>query len=302
MTDSHQQQTPPAWYPDPDPSNPGGQRWWDGVRWAEPPRPAVPTAQPLYDGGPDARPAAAPQPGSAQPGPTHSGSTQPGSTQSGQAQSAAGQPGAFSAGYGQPGYGQPGYGQAGYGPGYPQVAAQQGAVGYPPVAPGTSALTWSVWLVVGLQLLSVIGYLFLDFSSYVRAVLVLSASGSAPEGPDVSRFTSALSGFVVGVLLLDVLALVIYGLTVMFAYFDWRELQRRGFAHPFHWAWTFLGPIVYVIGRTVVARRRGGRDVMWPIWALVAVTVIAIVLVVIKVVTILSAVSSTIGGYVPGVS
>lgn len=263
MTDPHQQQTPPAWYPDPDPNNPGGQRWWDGTRWTEHSRPAGPVAQPLYDARQNAQ-----QQTQAQPG------------------------------HGQPGYGQPAYAQ----PGYTQPAAQQAPAVFPPVTPGTSALTWSVWLVVGLPLLPAIGYMFLDFSSYMRAVFALSASGSSPSGPDLSHFSSALSGFVVGVLLMDLLALVIYGLTVMFAYFDWRELQRRGFARPFHWAWAFLAPMVYVIGRTVVAHRRGARDAMWPIWGLVAVTVIGIVLIVVKVVIVLNAVASTVGTYVPGMS
>ena len=50
-----------------------------------------------------------------------------------------------------------------------------------------------------------------------------------------------------------------YGLGVWFAALDARELARRGFDQPFHWAWAFLSNVVYVIGRHVVVRRRGGR-------------------------------------------
>ena len=92
MTDPHQQQTPPAWYPDPDPSNPGGQRWWDGTRWTEHSRPAVP-------------PAGQPQAGYGQPGYGQQGYGQPGYTQQG---------------YPQPGYVQPSYAQAPVE--YPKVA------------------------------------------------------------------------------------------------------------------------------------------------------------------------------------
>ncbi|KTR73670.1 hypothetical protein NS234_19740, partial [Microbacterium oxydans] len=38
-----------------------------------------------------------------------------------------------------------------------------------------------------------------------------------------------------------------------------RGLAARGFVRPFPWAWTFLSSLVYVIGRHVVIRRRGGR-------------------------------------------
>lgn len=49
-----------------------------------------------------------------------------------------------------------------------------------------------------------------------------------------------------------------YLLVVILAIFDSRELARRGVEKPFHWAYAFLG-IVYIIGRTVVVRRRTGR-------------------------------------------
>ena len=281
MTDPNQHQTPPAWYPDPDPNNPGGQRWWDGARWTEHSRPAVPAPQPLYDAGQDARPPAAQHPTSTQPG--YARPSQP----------------AYPPSATQPTYAPtpaPAYASGGYAGATPDAAA------FPPVKPGTSGHTWAIWLVVGLPLLIAIAYMFVDFTAYFRAIISLSASGSNPGSGDVSRFSSALSGFVIEVLLIDVLGLVIYGLSVMVAYFDWRELQRRGFVRPFHWAWTFLSQPVYVIGRTVVARRRGGTDTMWPIWGMIAVFVIIIVLVVIKVVMVFNVIYSTVGTYGPGVS
>lgn len=290
MTDPNQHQTPPAWYPDPDPNNPGGQRWWDGSRWTEHSRPAVPAPQPLYDAGQDASTPAAQHPASVQVG--YGQPAQPATAQHAPAQSPY-PPSAAQAGHVPTP--APAYAPGGYA-GAPAQAAFQ------PVRPGTSALTWAIWLVVGLPLLTAIAFMFADFTSYFRAVIALSASGSTPDNADVARFTSAMSGFFVGILLIDALGFVIYGLSVMFAYFDWRELQRRGFVRPFHWAWTFLSQPVYVIGRTVVARRRGGSDVMWPIWGLIAVFVIAIVLVVIKVVMMFNVIYSTVGTYAPGMS
>jgi len=55
-----------------------------------------------------------------------------------------------------------------------------------------------------------------------------------------------------------ILRVVGYAIVVVLAAFDHRELTRRGVERPFHWAFAFLG-IVYMIGRTVVVKRRTGR-------------------------------------------
>ena len=70
---------------------------------------------------------------------------------------------------------------------------------------------------------------------------------------------------------------LIYALTVLFAYLDWRQLRGRGFDRPFHWAWGFLvPPWVYVIGRSVVVRRQSGRGLA-PLWVLIAVEVVVLI-------------------------
>ena len=51
-----------------------------------------------------------------------------------------------------------------------------------------------------------------------------------------------------------------------------RELAARGFVRPFPWAWTFLSSLVYVIGRHVVIRRRGGR-ILAPLVVTIAIQV-----------------------------
>lgn len=243
-----QNTTPPAWYPDPDPANPGGERWWDGTRWSEHSRPA-PTPAPEYHLPP--QPAAAPS-----------------------------------------------YGQ--YQAAAPAPSPYPIAPGFPPVPAGTSALTWSIWLYVGLPLLSAIAAMFIDFSSYLRAVLSISASGSTPDQANIAPFVPSVSAFIAEAAAVQLLGLVIYVLCVLFAYFDHRELARRGFARPFHWAWAFfeivspLG-IVYVIGRTVVAHRRGGRHALWPIWGLIAVVVVSTVLILVKFSLVFASVGDLIG-------
>ena len=180
------------------------------------------------------------------------------------------------------------YGQ----PGYP------GQVVYPKVAPGTPSLTLHIWFVVGLPLLTSIALMFVDFTGYLKAVISLSDSGSLSSGGYNSQFGSAISTFGASVLIVDVLGFVVYGLSVMFAYFDYRALAQRGYARPFHWAWTFLSGIVYVIGRTVVVRRRGGSEAMWPVWGLIAVYAIGLALGIIKFVLVANAVGDALSPYI----
>jgi cytochrome bd-type quinol oxidase subunit 2 len=67
--------------------------------------------------------------------------------------------------------------------------------------------------------------------------------------------------------------IVIYGLFVVAAALDYRALSARGVPRPFHWAWTFLSALVYIIGRTVVARRRTGTGLA-PLWVTIATLVV----------------------------
>ncbi|NNC11489.1 DUF2510 domain-containing protein [Planctomonas sp. JC2975] len=276
MSDPDQPTTPPAWYPDPDPQNPGGQRWWDGARWTEHSRPAPQGGQPLYDAGtqtsgPAAQPASSPQ--QVPPVPP----------------APAGGPGTY-----PPVNQQGAYQQAGYQPVYPAQPP-----GFPRVQPGTSALTSYIWLVVALPLVTAVAFLFVDYSSYFRTVISLSQQGEVSRG-DTTQLIASMSGFIVSALAVQVLGVVIYGLSVLFAFFDSRVLARRGFVRPFHWAWTFLTGPVYVIGRTVVARRRGGANTMWPIWGLIAVYVIYFAVVIIKLATAFSAIYDSSYGLVTG--
>jgi hypothetical protein len=55
-----------------------------------------------------------------------------------------------------------------------------------------------------------------------------------------------------------------------------KELAARGVPRPFHWAFAFLGGIVYAIGRSVVVARRTGKGHA-PIWAEVGVFAFSIV-------------------------
>ncbi|MFJ5954558.1 DUF2510 domain-containing protein [Paenarthrobacter sp. NPDC092416] len=79
--------------------------------------------------------------------------------------------------------------------------------------------------------------------------------------------------------LLQISGLVIYALSVLFAYLDYQRLARSGVVRPFHWAWTFLSGTVYIIGRSVIVRKVALGRGLWPIWALIGVTVLSFIVV-----------------------
>lgn len=136
---------------------------------------------------------------------------------------------------------------------------------YPPAelkAPeGTKPYTPWIWLIVVLLILPALGYLFIDWNAIINTSLTASgAMGSFAMFSDPGYLFTALSGW------------ISYGLCALFAYFDWRELQRRGVPKPFHFAWVFLYIVPYTIGRSVVVRRRTGEGIA-PMWISIAVMV-----------------------------
>ena len=93
---------------------------------------------------------------------------------------------------------------------------------------------------------------------------------------DVQAFGAALGAPTLGVL--SILDLLIYVVAILFPVLDWRELEKRGVPRPFHWAWSLFalvigGPIVYVIGRTVVIKRRTGAGLA-PLWVFIGIGVV----------------------------
>ncbi|MBF4635349.1 DUF2510 domain-containing protein [Agreia pratensis] len=164
-------------------------------------------------------------------------------------------------------------------------AAAYAPVGAPrPVAQGTPVYTAFIWLITLLPLLSIIGVALWDTDAYMRASL---NSASDP----FAQYTDP------GYLLIQGLGFVIYGVSVLLAYFDWKTLKARGFDRPFHWAWTFIGGTVYIIGRTVVVRRRAGGGAMAPIWITIGVVVLSLIVVTVKIVAMVNVAVSYVNSY-----
>ncbi|MFC6356343.1 DUF2510 domain-containing protein [Luethyella okanaganae] len=135
----------------------------------------------------------------------------------------------------------------------------------PVVRPGTPVYNVFIWLAVFVPPLAIIPIFFWDLSGYLEASMY-------------SPTVSLLMIFDPAYLLTMVVGWLAYGLTVLFAFLDWRILRNDGYLRPFHWAWAFLYSVAYVIGRSVVVKRQAGRGSA-PIWvsiALLAATVVAV--------------------------
>jgi hypothetical protein len=168
------------------------------------------------------------------------------------------QPSAPAYGTGAPTYGQtsPTYG-AGTGAGA-AAAAPYAAQPYSPADPynvmgqkltapaGTRTGTPFIWALAALPVISLI--------STVITWLSIDDQIDAALDPDAPLFTgSDFISFAVSFL--------VAALAILFGVLDHRALVRAGVPKPFHWAWIFFALInvpVYIIGRSVIVRRRTG--------------------------------------------
>jgi hypothetical protein len=117
-----------------------------------------------------------------------------------------------------------------------------------------------IWIIVLLPLVSIALSFTVDYAALGRAVV--DSQGTASSLAIYSNPAYLLS---------SLFSYVLIAVTTLLAYFDWRRLKRTGFERPFFWVWGLLG-IVYVIGRTVVVRRRSGRGIA-PLLAYIGVLV-----------------------------
>lgn len=233
---------PAGWYPDPS----GAQqlRWWDGTQWTAHLAPM----------------AGAAQAGAGQQGGAPSQPSQP--SQPAQAAHPVQQP------YGQqPGYAEqnPAYGQAAaYG--QTPVYGQTYAPARPRLADGARIYNAYIWLVVALPFLSVVLLPF--YQPHFDFV-------TGPDGELRSANPFAMFGPMYFVIL--AVGFLSYALAVVFAWLDFRELERIGVVRPFHWAWTFLSSAVYVIGRSIIVRRVAPGRGLIPIWVTIGLWVLSLI-------------------------
>jgi len=140
-------------------------------------------------------------------------------------------------------------------------------VGVPLRAPeGTKTGTVWIWIFAVLPLLQLAEVPFIA-TLYSR---IFSADLHDPAAISRAEFAPGSGYFVV-----QAVGLFLYAIFVVFAFLDYRSLRVRGVPRPFHWAWTFLSALVYIIGRTVVARRRTGAG-LGPLWLMLGAFVVDI--------------------------
>lgn len=137
------------------------------------------------------------------------------------------------------------------------------------VDPSTPLYTPWIWLIVLLPLVSILMLVFWDMDAY------MASSISSTRDP-LAQYSDP------GYLLIQGSSWLFYALSVLFAFLDRRVLLQRGFDRPFHWAWTFLGSAVYIIGRSVIVRRRSGRGLL-PIWVAIGVFVVTLIVAIVKI-------------------
>ena len=141
-----------------------------------------------------------------------------------------------------------------------------------------------IWVIALLPLLSLLGLLLVDYRQYIEdSFLIQVDPGSIAQLP--ASFGQVLA--------VGALGWLVYLLSVLFAFLDWRALKKRGVAAPFHWAWAFLFVIPYVIGRAVVLKRRG-RSYFAPMWVYLGIYVVTVVVGLVKAVDAVSSISTVI--------
>ncbi|WP_223693664.1 DUF2510 domain-containing protein [Leifsonia poae] len=171
----------------------------------------------------------------------------------------------------QPTYGQPAYGQpASYGPVVPPR---------PQLAPGTRIYTVFIWLVVALPFVTTA---LLPFWNPFGGLEITQYADGYRSFGNPFALLGPMYFVILGV------SFLAYGLSVLFAWLDFRELEKVGVVRPFHWAWSFLGSIVYVIGRSVIVRRVAPGRGLTPIWVTVGLYVLSLLVGVVWTVTLLN--------------
>jgi Protein of unknown function (DUF2510) len=153
---------------------------------------------------------------------------------------------------------------------------------------GTKSGTAWIWIFALLPLVQLAELPFL-VNLYSR---IFSASLDDPRAVTNIEF-SPDSGY----LAIQGIGLLSYGVYVVLAVFDHLALKSRGVPRPFHWGWTFLSSLVYIIGRTVVVRRRTGNGTA-PLWIYIVSFVVTVVAVIAVIVPILAA---AVNAHVPAV-
>lgn len=156
------------------------------------------------------------------------------------------------------------------------------------VPAGTPVGTVWVWLVVVAPVLPVLVLVGFDMTDYmVRSI----------TDPTAVVFMYLDPWYLTSI----AVSWIVYGLSVWFSYLDHAALGRLGYRRRFHWAWTFLMSLVYVIGRSIVVRRQAGRGsapmhaAIWLTVATFVATIAWVIVMTVEMTTQMMEIASTYG-------
>jgi uncharacterized membrane protein YqaE (UPF0057 family) len=148
---------------------------------------------------------------------------------------------------------------------------------------GTSPSTPFIWVLALLPLVTII-------QSIVQLVTIdeLVAAALADSGVSYTPLDLVTTG----------VSLLLAAAVVVLAFFDARALAARGVPRPFHWAWSFFALVsapVYMIGRSIVVRRRVGSGLA-PMFVNLALILIGFVLGIVAAVIVTTRIFESIPG------
>ncbi|WP_426518109.1 DUF2510 domain-containing protein [Diaminobutyricibacter sp. McL0618] len=150
----------------------------------------------------------------------------------------------------------------------PQAAPGAPLPGERPRLPETTPVyNVYIWLVIAVPFLA-FPLLFL----FSPGVFEFNPLGSRSE---IAHATASILGVSLAV---GAISWVLWAVTVLFAFLDWRELKRSGVERPFHWAWAFLSSLAYVIGRSVIVHKVARPRGLATIWWLIGVTAVSLII------------------------
>ncbi|WP_185275357.1 DUF2510 domain-containing protein [Leifsonia shinshuensis] len=150
-------------------------------------------------------------------------------------------------------------------PGMRPAPPAYSSFGRRPLAPEAPVYTTWIWLVLLLPLVGVVASLA-TIGTVSRSFTALAHPGAA----NLALLSSP--AYIVN----GLLSWLVFGLSVVFSWLDYRALENRGVDRPFHWAWSFLAWPVYTIGRAVIVRRVAGGRGSGVLWASIAVLAISV--------------------------
>ncbi|MGY6498422.1 MAG: hypothetical protein ACXIUP_09375 [Microcella sp.] len=128
--------------------------------------------------------------------------------------------------------------------------------------PTTNTL-W-IWILAASPLVIVVATLSLDVNALVEQATrdAATTAESAPERSGRAGGANPLIG------------LALWAIGTNLSWLDRRTLARRGIERPFPWAWALLSSVIYVVGRSIVVRRRTGRGLA-PLWTVIVLQLLA---------------------------